>query len=168
MRSFIAGALTGAVSAAVVFVLAVWLWPWHVEATRAPGPAELAVMKSLLNRALDREAPASVNPFPPSPENLMAGMKIFRDDCAGCHGEGSKRSVWGTTSFVPRVPQFATTPPRRPEAQIHWVVKNGIRNTAMGAWQQLMTDEQIWKVTGFVSHIDSLPSDVAAAWQKEP
>lgn len=167
MRSFVVGALSGVVTATVVFVLVVWLWPWHVEATRAPGLAEVAVMKSLLTRALEREAPVSANPFPPSPENLMAGMKIFRDDCAGCHGDGAKPSVWGTTSFFPRAPQFATAPPHRPEAQIHWIVKNGIRNTAMGAWQQLMTDEQIWKVTGFVNHIDSLPADVAVAWRKE-
>lgn len=168
MRSFIATALSGTVTVAVVFVLAVWLWPWHVEATGAPSPTEVAVMKSLLSRALERQAPDAANPFPPTPENLMAGMKIFREGCAGCHGDGSKPSVWGTTSFFPRVPQFATAPPHRPEAQIHWIVKNGIRYTAMGAWQQLMTDDQIWKVTGFVSHIDSLPADVGAAWRKEP
>lgn len=168
MRSFIAGAVCGAVTAAAALVLVVCLWPWHVEATRTPGPVELAVMKSLLNRALDREAVASSNPFPASPENLMAGMKIFRDGCAGCHGNGSRRSVWGTTSFLPRAPQFAQAPPRRSEAQIHWIIKNGIRNTAMGAWQQLMTDEQIWKVTAFVAHIDALPADLAAAWRKTP
>ena len=102
----------------------------------------------------------------------MAGMKIFRGEgCAGCHGDGSKPSVWGTTSFFPRVPQFATAAPHRPEAQIHWIVKNGIRYTAMGAWQQLMTDEQIWKVTAFVSHIDSLPATlriVEVRWAASP
>ena len=63
MRHFLAGAVSGAVSAAVVFVLAVGLWPWRVEATRTPGAGELTVMKSLLNRAVEREALRLANPF---------------------------------------------------------------------------------------------------------
>jgi mono/diheme cytochrome c family protein len=93
-------------------------------------------------------------------------MKIFREGCAGCDGDGLNRSTWGTTSFFPRVPQFATEPPNRPDWQIYWIVRNGIRNTGMGAWKQLLTDDQIWQVTGFVSHINSLPEDVSTAWHK--
>jgi mono/diheme cytochrome c family protein len=74
-------------------------------------------------------------------------MKLFRDGCDGCHGDGSKPSVWGTTSFLPRVPQFATEPPHRPDWQIHWIVKNGIRNTGMGGWEQLLSDDKIWTVS---------------------
>ena len=166
MRYFVVGVLTGALAVAVGLALAVWLWPWRIEATAAPGQPEIAVMRTLLDRALSREAPRLANPFPPSPENLRAGMKIFRDGCAGCHGDGVNRSTWGTTSFFPRVPQFAEEPPHRPEWQVYWIVSNGIRNTGMAAWKQLLTDDQIWKVSGFVSHIDSLPEDVATAWRK--
>jgi mono/diheme cytochrome c family protein len=123
-------------------------------------------MRTLLNRELKREAPRVANPFPPSSENLTEGMKIFRDGCAGCHGDGAIHSTWGTTSFLPRVPQFAARPPDRPEWQIYWIVRNGSRNTGMGAWKHLLTDDQIWKVTGFVSHINSLPQDVSKAWHK--
>jgi thiosulfate dehydrogenase len=168
MRYFLVGVLFGAGAAAVAFGLAVWLWPWHVEATRAPGAAEMMVMKSLLNRALQREAPRLRSPIPESSENLMAGLKVFRDDCAGCHGDGATPSPWGTTSFFPRVPQFATEPPRRPQWQVYWIVKNGIRNTGMGAWERLLSDEQIWQVAGFVSRLNSLPDDVATEWHRRP
>ena len=166
MRHFLAGAVSGAAAVTVVFVLAVGLWPWRVEATRTPGAGEVTAMKSLLNRAVEREAVRLANPFPPSADNLMEGMKLFRDDCAGCHGDGAQPSLWGTTSFFPRVPQFATEPPHRPEWQIYWIVKNGIRNTGMGAWGQLMTDDQLWKVSGFLSHVNSLLQEVADAWSK--
>jgi len=36
----------------------------------------------------------------------------------------------------------------------------------MGAWGQLMTDDQLWKVSGFLSHVNSLPQEVADAWSK--
>src|SRR2546430_4502851 len=38
-----------------------------------------------------------------------------------------KKSIWGTSDFYPRVPQFGFDPPRLPDWQIYWVLKNGIR-----------------------------------------
>lgn len=127
MRYFVVGALSGAVAVAVGLALAVWLWPWQIAATATPGQAGIAVMRTLLDRALRREAPRRANPFPPSPGNLTAGMKIFRDGCAGCHGDGVSRSSRGSTSFSPRVPQFADEPPQRPEWQVNWIVQFATR-----------------------------------------
>ena len=123
-------------------------------------------MRGILNRAVAREAARLTDPFPASSENLLEGLKIFRDNCAGCHGDGAQKSVWGVTSFLPRVPQFGSVPSNRPDWEIHWIVTNGIRNTAMGSFAQLITDEQIWKVSAFVSHTNSLPDNVASQWVK--
>jgi len=41
MRHFLAGAVSGAAAVTVVFVLAVGLWPWRVEATRTPAAGEV-------------------------------------------------------------------------------------------------------------------------------
>jgi hypothetical protein len=46
------------------------------------------------------------NPVAATDENLLAGMKIFRDACAGCHGDPSATSDYGA-SFYPHVLQFA-------------------------------------------------------------
>ena|SRR5436309_12247021 len=35
------------------------------------------------------------------------GMKLFRENCAGCHGDIGQPSYWGSNNFYPRVPQFA-------------------------------------------------------------
>ncbi len=115
-------------------------------------------MRGILNRAVAREAPHLTAPFPPSSENLSAGLKIFRDNCGGCHGDGAHKSQWGATSFLPRVPQFSSEPPKRPEWEIRWIVTNGIRNTAMGGFS----------VSAFLSHIHSLPDSVASQWVKGP
>jgi mono/diheme cytochrome c family protein len=123
-------------------------------------------MRGILNRAVAREAPHLTNPFPASSETLLEGLKIFRDNCAGCHGDGAQKSLWGATSFLPRVPQFGSEPSKRPDWEIHWIVTNGIRNTAMGSFAHLMADDQIWKVSTFVSHIHSLPESVASHWAK--
>jgi len=35
----------------------------------------------------------------------------------------------------------------------------------MPAWQKLASDEQIWKVATFLSHIDKLPLAVEREWK---
>jgi len=38
-----------------------------------------------------------------------------------------------------------------------WIVKHGIRNTAMPAWETLLSDDDIWQVVTLVRKFDSLP-----------
>jgi thiosulfate dehydrogenase len=166
MRSFITGMACGVVATAIAVAATALFWPWRVEATGTPSGAELVLMRGILNRAVAREAPRLPTPFPASNENLLEGLKIFRDNCAGCHGDGAQKSLWGTTSFLPRVPQFGSEPARRPDWEVHWIVTNGIRNTAMGSFAHLLTDEQIWKVSTFVTRVHSLPDSVASRWIK--
>jgi mono/diheme cytochrome c family protein len=166
MWRFTTGVGCGVVATAIALVATALFWPWRIEATGTPSRAELVLMRGILDRAVAREAPRLTAPFPASSENLLEGLKIFRDNCAGCHGDGAQKSEWGATSFLPRVPQFGGEPTKRPDWEIHWIVTNGIRNTAMGSFAPLMTDDQIWKVSLLVSRLHSLPDSVASQWAK--
>jgi Cytochrome C oxidase, cbb3-type, subunit III len=70
----------------------------------------------------------------PPMKTWLAGMNVFRDACAGCHGDPNRISQYGE-GFYPRVPQFAIDPPRRPDWQLFWIAKNGVRYSAMSAWE---------------------------------
>jgi len=65
----------------------------------------------------------------------------------------------------PRVPQFDTEPRLRSDWQMFWIVKWGIRYTGMGAWEGEMSDEKIWMVVTFLSHLHDLPPDLQAEWR---
>src|SRR5262245_12511009 len=65
-------------------------------------PAALARQELLAPSSTDLR-----NPIPITYSNLVAGLKIFRNNCAGCHGEPGRPSRWGTRNFFPPVPQFA-------------------------------------------------------------
>lgn len=93
-------------------------------------------------------------------------MKIFRTNCAGCHGESGRPSSWGTKGFYPRAPQFADAPSQLSGPEMFFVVKNGIRYSGMGAWDGMISDIEIWQVVTFLSNIKSLPEPVATAWMK--
>jgi mono/diheme cytochrome c family protein len=147
-------------------VAGICLMGWvPVAGTDNPPRWERALAHRSFDAAVARQAPHLQNPIVATSDNLKAGMKLFRDGCAGCHGEAGKPSVWGTTSFYPRVPQFGVAAPTKPDWQIFWIIKHGVRYSGMGATDGLMPDDSIWKVATFLSHLKSLPPDVEAEWQ---
>ena len=52
-----------------------------------------------------------------------------------------------------------------PEGWTFWKIKQGIRWTGMPAWKDSLSDDQIWKITLFLKHMDKLPPAPQAAWQ---
>lgn len=140
---------------------------WPVAATDRPTQFEAALGESALNASLARQAATLSNPLQPSNEILLAGQKIFKMNCAGCHGTPGQPSQWGTQNFYPRVPQFGDRPPTLTAPQMFVAIKYGIRYTGMGAWNGMMSDEEVWKVATFLQRIGSLPPEVQANWKTQ-
>jgi mono/diheme cytochrome c family protein len=135
---------------------------WPVRGTSTPPQWEEKVGQSILSASLSRQAKGLTNPLQPSTEVLVAGQKIFKTNCAGCHGTPGQPSQWGTHGFYPRVPQFCDRPPALSSQQMFVAIKYGIRYSGMGAWEGMMSDEEIWKVATFLEHIRSLPPEIQA------
>ncbi len=65
--------------------------------------------------------------------------------------------------FYPHVPQLL--PPGKgvihdPVGVTHWVVKNGIRFSAMPSFEGKLTDPESWQVSLFLHDADKLPPPV--------
>jgi len=136
-----------------------------VSATARPPPWESALGQKTLQASLSRQAAGLTNPIPPSKDVLIAGSKIFNTNCAGCHGSPGRPSQWGTQNFYPRVPQFANNPPHLSTPEMFIAIKYGIRYSGMGAWNGMMSDEDIWKVATFIEYIGALPPEIQASWK---
>jgi mono/diheme cytochrome c family protein len=133
-------------------------------AADAPAPAwETRWMFSSVHSSIRREVPADLrNPQPEDDESLIAGGKLYLNDCIGCHGApGKPASDFGAT-FYPPAPQLARDGSPYSEAQIFWVAKHGIRRTGMSAQGPYYSDQKLWLLAGFISHITSLPPQVRA------
>ena len=95
---------------------------------------------------------------------LFAGMRLYKDGCAGCHGLPGKDSVFGR-NFYPPAPQFSDDYDMEPGPSFV-IIKHGVRYTGMAAWNGLASDADIWKVVTFLTHVKTLPPEVAAEWKK--
>ena len=89
---------------------------------------------------------------------MIAGGKLYLNDCVGCHGApGKPPSDFGAT-FYPPAPQLARDGTTYSEPEIYWVAKHGIRRTGMSEQGSTYTDEHLWQLAAFISHITALPA----------
>ena len=136
-----------------------------VAGTASPPAWEEAIGRTALHNALARRAGEDKNPLSPGDDVLRAGMRLFRNNCAGCHGDGRDPSPWGSKNFYPRVPQFGQSAPDLSAEEIYVAVRYGVRYSGMGAWDGLMKEEDMWKVATFLDRLDALPPAVNQAWR---
>jgi thiosulfate dehydrogenase len=118
-----------------------------------------------LDASVDRRAPAAENPLLPTDANLNAGMKMYQEQCASCHGDPVHRKAALADALYPRAPQFIEDAPDMPENQNFYILQHGIRYSGMPGWTQIYSDHQLWQITTFLSHMDKLPPAVSELWQ---
>jgi|SRR5580692_286674 mono/diheme cytochrome c family protein len=134
MRKFLLGFVVGILALPVVALGAAWLGMLPTNANATPSRLEKAFAHLALDAAAARHAPHLGNPIPPTEENLMAGMKLFKNDCAGCHGDPNTASDSDADSnLYPSPPPFALHPPRKPDYQLFWIVQGGCVTRACSA-----------------------------------
>jgi mono/diheme cytochrome c family protein len=125
----------------------------------APSALESRMMGAAVHAAVARSAAKLAAPIADD-DMLVKGGKVYVEGCQGCHGDLGKPSG-EDHSFYPRVPQFPYTGTQYTEPQIYWVVKHGIRMTAMSAYGRFYSEEQLWSIAAFLQRIRSLPPGVA-------
>ena len=153
--AFIIGAATAYGFAGILLVFAVRLGILPVQADAAQSRLEASLLRSALHASVARRAPTGGNPQPSPETDAIGGATIYRQLCSRCHGLTDR---WDNTygkSFYPPAPNFVLSGTTFSEGEIFWIVKHGIRNTAMLAWGSLLTDEEIWRVAGVVRKFNS-------------
>ena len=92
---------------------------------------ESEIAMPALDAAVDRLAPETHNPHQPTDVNLIAGMKIYQSNCAGCHGAiQQSHAAFGDASYPP-ASQFVQDAPDMPENQDLYIIQHGIRLSGM-------------------------------------
>jgi mono/diheme cytochrome c family protein len=165
MKNFLSGALAALVVVAFAGSLYLRLGYVNFRANAAPG-IESGLAAAALQASAARHAPEQKNPIAPTDANLLDGARLYRNKCADCHGRPDNPVSDYGRSFYPRAPQFMQARPRLPENQNFYIIKNGVRWSAMPAWGNIMADSEIWQVVTFLSHLDQLPPDVQQTLHK--
>jgi len=129
-----------------------------------PPHLESHLAMSAVDASMERHAPRVANPLMPTDQNLEDGMKLYTMNCALCHGGLDRKPSVLANSFYPPPPNLISDPPDDPEWHIFYTIRTGIRYTGMPSWDKTLSEQDMWKVTTFLSHMDKLPPAVQEYW----
>ena len=128
----------------------------------APLPMERYLARKALSASIGKSKEEEC-PLPADEANLLAGAKVYQQNCAGCHGRLGKGASGLSKRVYPHIPPLL--PPAGgvtddPVGETHWVVKNGIRFSAMPSFGEKLTDTEQWQVSLFLHSADKLSTPV--------
>ena len=142
---------------ALVFVFAIVSFlreNW--AANQAPGAIESFIAR--LIRGLGAQPRSDQpNPFAPTPENLEEGRMVYEKQCVFCHGKDGLGQTPDGVQFYPPVPSLVDPSLGLTDGQMDFIVTNGIRYTAMPAFEKVLTPEETWKAVLWVRRLAQQP-----------
>jgi mono/diheme cytochrome c family protein len=162
-KSFTFGVLSAGVVPALCLLLSVKLGVLPVQADTTPSRLEAAVLGAALHATVARHAPSGRNPLPASEKTLIEGATLYRQMCSACHSLSRESDNSFGASFYPPAPNLPLRGTSYSDTEMFWIVKHGIRNTAMPAWRKLLSDDEIWQIVTLIRDFSALPDSVTAA-----
>src|ERR1700680_4243615 len=137
-----------------------------VATASAPLPFEQLVTGVALRARVKREAPTS-SPIPPREGVYAVGARIYRNNCAVCHGLPGQEQTAIAKGEFPKPPECFKDQgvTDDPVGDTYWKVANGIRLTGMPGFTGSLGSDQIWQVTLLLANADKLSPAVKTALQ---
>ncbi len=168
MGKFILGIIVGLILVGAGSYIYVHFGFMNMQADQAVGTVEGIYMRGAMDRYVGRHAPKLTNPVEPTEANLVDGVRLYKMNCAVWHGGPDKPVSELGLGFNPRAPQFVKDAPDMADNENYWIIRHGVKMTGMPAWEKVMSDNDMWKVTTFLGKmedLDRLPPAVQQAWK---
>ena len=166
MKAFILGVVVTLVVLCGIGLIVAYFGLMATNADATPPSYETQIASHALDEAMERSAPRVTNPVPINDGNLIDGLKIYTMNCAVCHGTMDLKPSVLEHSMYPPPPQLLLDPLDDPEWHIYYAIRTGVRYTGMPAWNKALSEQDMWKLTAFLSRMDSLPPGVLEFWKK--
>jgi mono/diheme cytochrome c family protein/ketosteroid isomerase-like protein len=119
-----------------------------------------ALIETLVDRSVERRAKDLVVPNLEEPQLVLDGAGHYAAMCTGCHLAPGLAENEMRPGLYPKPPQLAKFRPDPREA--FWIIKHGIKMSAMPAWGQTHDDAAIW---GMVAFLQKLPEMTPAQYK---
>lgn len=123
-----------------------------LRALDEPGATEI-YLATKVKRLLVSRAARRINRVEPADraQAAMIGQMQFRARCASCHGQDGRTATEIGAAMYPRASDLGTAEAQRwSDAELFWIIQNGIRLTGMPGFGKSLSDEEIWPIVDYI------------------
>ena len=161
------GILLGIVLGFVLVAVGAYFYFASGQAPVSTNSPEMPFERKMAKLALHAYLGKVPHPNPPVPAdeaNLLAGAKVYKEDCAVCHGlPGEPHNAIGNGMFPKPPLLFRGVGVTDDETwESYTKVSGGIRMTGMPGFKDQLTETQIWQVAVLVKNADKISPTVKA------
>jgi cytochrome c553 len=144
---------------AVIVALGVASGVYSVAASRGHFAVTSWALEFAMRRSVDTHSLLIAVPPLDRPELVSLGAGHFDGGCAPCHGAPGDASNPIVHRMLPPPPSLAQTAPSWSDAELFWIVKNGIKYTGMPSWTALERDDEVWAMVAFLRALPDMRAD---------
>ena len=94
------------------------------------------------------------SPFPPNPESLAIGSKVYTETCAACHGAQGWGDGPAAVGLDPPPANLIVHVPLHPDRTLFEFIRDGIAGTGMVGLADTYTDDEIWHVINYIKTLE--------------
>jgi mono/diheme cytochrome c family protein len=143
---------------------------YNMSATDHHNKLTLWMINTLRDNSIEHHAKdSSIKPPNLSDTSLIkTGFTHYSRMCSGCHGApGKEQGEMAVKGFYPRPPQLVRTAKEFTSQQLFWIIKNGLKMTAMPAYGPTHPDDMIWAIVAFTKTLPNMTAEQYRSYATE-
>jgi mono/diheme cytochrome c family protein len=120
-------------------------------ANKQPSKVEATLANMAKDVVIPIEAESRKNPLPASEQAVKEGQELYAQSCAICHGtDGHGRTSLGRAMYPPAMDLTSPHVQHWNDAELFWIIQNGVRLTGMPSWKSTLAESDTWKLVHFI------------------
>jgi mono/diheme cytochrome c family protein len=132
-------------------------------ADKQPSQGETSLANAAKDVTIPLEAGKMKNPLPETDEVISQGQEVFLGSCAQCHGADAHGDTnIGRNMSPPAMDLSSAHVQHWSDAELFWIIQNGVRLTGMPSWKSTISDNETWKLARFIHNLPRLGAAAAS------
>ena len=135
-----------------IFMLAIVLG--GCTADKKPSKVETTLANMAKDVVIPIEVENEINPLRVNKGTSNEGRRLYLQSCAVCHGvDGHGRTELGQSMYPPAMDLTSPHVQHWNDAELFWIIQNGVRLTGMPSWKSTISERDMWKLVNFIRNM---------------
>lgn len=153
------------IAAAAIFM---WSGRYNVAATVPHWDITARLMEGALSRSIKFHSRGIQPPSLKGLKLIKVGFREYHAMCRSCHGAPGYPQAEFAQGLYPKPPNLGSKDmPQLNDAELYWVVKNGIKMTGMPAFGPTHDQDELWAIVAFLKRMPNVRPKEYEAMVKE-